>query len=91
MATTRLTLENVSLIFRVYGVGGRSLKKKLISFGTGGRLARDAANHFVVHALNNLSMELNEGDRLGSWAPTARENPHCSAPWRGFTGPTPAA
>ncbi|MBE2181078.1 MAG: ABC transporter ATP-binding protein [Chthoniobacterales bacterium] len=65
MATTRLALENVSLIFRVYGVGGRSLKTKLISFGTGGRLARDAANHFVVHALNNLSMELNEGDRLG--------------------------
>lgn len=65
MAITRLTLENVSLIFRIYGIGGRSLKKKIISFGTGGRLARDASNHFIVHALNNLSLDLNEGDRLG--------------------------
>lgn len=62
---TRLALENVSLIFRVYGIGGHSLKKKIISFGTGGRLARDASNHLVVHALNNVSIELSEGDRLG--------------------------
>lgn len=65
MPGTRLSLQNVSLVFRVYGIGSRSLKKKIISFGTGGRLARDAANHFVVHALNNLSLDLKEGDRLG--------------------------
>jgi ABC-2 type transport system ATP-binding protein/lipopolysaccharide transport system ATP-binding protein len=65
MPSTRLHLEDVSLIFRVYGIGGDSLKKKIISFGTGGRLARDAANHFVVHALNNISIDLAEGDRLG--------------------------
>ncbi len=65
MATTQLTLKDVSLRFRVYGIGGQSLKKDLISFGTGGRLARDASNHVVVQAISNLSIELHEGDRLG--------------------------
>lgn len=60
-----LKLDNVSVRFRVYGVGSQSLKKKIISFGTGGRLARDAANHFVVQALENISLELKDGDRLG--------------------------
>lgn len=60
-----LSVRNVSLRFRVYGVGGLSLKKQIISFGTGGRLARDANNHFVVEALNNVSFDLEEGDRLG--------------------------
>lgn len=60
-----LKLDKVSVRFRVYGVGSQSLKKKIISFGTGGRLARDAANHFVVQALENISLELKDGDRLG--------------------------
>lgn len=60
-----LKLDNVSVRFRVYGVGSQSLKKQIISFGTGGRLARDAANHFVVQALENISLELKDGDRLG--------------------------
>ena len=60
-----LKLDKVSVRFRVYGVGSQSLKKQLISFGTGGRLARDAANHFVVQALENISLELKDGDRLG--------------------------
>jgi len=60
-----LKLDNVSVRFRIYGVGSQSLKKQLISFGTGGRLARDAENHFVVQALENVSLELRDGDRLG--------------------------
>lgn len=60
-----LKLEDVSVRFRVYGVGSQSLKKQIISFGTGGRLARDAANHFVIQALDNISLELKDGDRLG--------------------------
>ncbi len=63
--SAHLTLKNVSVRFRIYGVGSQSLKKKLISFGTGGRMARDAANHFVVQALENISLELKDGDRLG--------------------------
>ena len=60
-----LKAKEVSVRFRVYGLGSQSLKKQLISFGTGGRLARDASNHFVVQALEKVSFELSEGDRLG--------------------------
>jgi len=60
-----LKLADVSIRFRVYGVGSQSLKKQIISFGTGGRLARDAANHFVVQALDRISIDLKDGDRLG--------------------------
>ena len=63
--STHLRAEGISVCFRVYGVGSQSLKKQLISFGTGGRLARDSANHFVVQALENVSLQLKEGDRLG--------------------------
>lgn len=65
MTGNSLTARDVSLLFRIYGIGSRSLKKTLISFGTGGRLGRDSANHFVVQALRNVSFELGEGDRLG--------------------------
>jgi lipopolysaccharide transport system ATP-binding protein len=60
-----LRADKVSVRFRVYGLGSQSFKKQLISFGTGGRLARDAANHFVVQALEDVSLDLAEGDRLG--------------------------
>lgn len=63
--SAHLKLDNVSVRFRIYGVGSQSLKKQLISFGTGGKLARDADNYFVVQALQNLSLELRDGDRLG--------------------------
>ena len=65
MSATRLSVDHVSLCFRVFGVGTQSLKKKLIAFGTGGRLGRDADNHIVVQAISDLSFELHEGDRLG--------------------------
>lgn len=65
MQSARLALHEVSLRFRIYGVGSLSLKKNLISLGSGGRLARDAANHIVVNALSGVSLSLREGDRLG--------------------------
>jgi ABC-type polysaccharide/polyol phosphate transport system ATPase subunit len=65
MPSTYLTLERISVVFRVHGIGAQSLKKQLISYGTGGRLARDASMNFVVHALQDLTIDLQEGARLG--------------------------
>jgi lipopolysaccharide transport system ATP-binding protein len=65
MSNVRLMVKDVSLRFRVYGVGSQSLKKNLISIGTGGRLGRDPNNNIVIRAISNLSLELKEGDRLG--------------------------
>jgi lipopolysaccharide transport system ATP-binding protein len=51
--------------FPVYGGGSRSLKKTFIRAATGGTLAKDAADHLVIRALNNVSFEIREGDRVG--------------------------
>lgn len=56
--------NNVVVEFPIYGAKGRSLKSTFIRTATGGILAKDAS-HVVVRALNNLSFELKEGDRVG--------------------------
>ncbi len=64
-----ITLENVSVDFPIYGGGSRSLKKSLIRAGTGGRFARDAGDRICVRALDNVSLEIEDGDRLGIVGP----------------------
>ncbi len=51
--------------FPIYGAKSRSLKSKVLHAATGGRLATDAHEHVVIRALNGLSFEFNEGDRVG--------------------------
>jgi lipopolysaccharide transport system ATP-binding protein len=51
--------------FPIYGAKSRSLKSKVIHAATGGRLATDAGEHVVIRALNGISFEVNEGDRVG--------------------------
>jgi lipopolysaccharide transport system ATP-binding protein len=51
--------------FPIYGAKTRSLKSTFLNTATGGRLARDAREHIVIRALNGVSFELREGDRVG--------------------------
>src|SRR5574341_1285433 len=51
--------------FAVYGVGSRSLKKSLLRAATGGALATDAGETVVVKALDGVSLEVREGERIG--------------------------
>ena len=60
-----VTVENVSVDFPIYGGGSRSLKKTLIRMGTGGRISRDAGDRLSVQALRDVSLHLEEGDRVG--------------------------
>lgn len=60
-----LHLNAVTVDFPVYTPGNRSLKQNLLHRGTGGRIAVDAANHLNVRALENVSLKLEQGDRLG--------------------------
>lgn len=57
--------ENLVVEFPIYGGKSRSLKNTFIRAATGGLLARDAADRVVIRALNNLSFEFREGDRVG--------------------------
>jgi lipopolysaccharide transport system ATP-binding protein len=57
--------DNLVVDFPIYGAKTRSLKSTFINAATGGRLAHDAKEHIVIRALNGVSFELNEGDRVG--------------------------
>jgi ABC-type polysaccharide/polyol phosphate transport system ATPase subunit len=59
-----ITLENVTTDFPVYGLQ-RSLRKELFGRMIGGTTHEDANKRLVVRALNNISLTLQDGDRLG--------------------------
>jgi lipopolysaccharide transport system ATP-binding protein len=57
---------NISVEFPVYSfIGNRSLKKSLLNIATGGVVAKDASDRLMVRALDDVSFEFREGDRVG--------------------------
>lgn len=61
----RVRAEKLVVEFPVYEASGRSLKKAVMRAATGGLLAKDASERIVVRALNGVSFELREGERVG--------------------------
>jgi lipopolysaccharide transport system ATP-binding protein len=61
-----VSARNLSVDFPIFGMtGNRSFKKSLMNIATGGTLAKDASNRVTVRALDNLSFDFQEGDRVG--------------------------
>lgn len=60
-----IELSNVTVDFPVYNINSRSLKKKFLRLATGGTVSKDANEHVVVRSLNNISLTLSHGDRVG--------------------------
>lgn len=57
--------QNVTVDFPVYGTRSRSFKNTVLRAATGGALAAGAADWVVIRALDDLSFELKEGERIG--------------------------
>ena len=57
--------DGIVVEFPIYGAKSRSLKNRLFRAATGGLIARDAADHVVVRAVNGVSFEFRDGDRIG--------------------------
>lgn len=57
--------ENIVVDFPIYNASHRSLKTAVLRATTGGRIGRDAGNRVIVRALDRLSFEIREGDRVG--------------------------
>lgn len=58
--------KNVIVDFPIYGdTGNRSLKKVVMNAATGGFFAKDAGERLVVRALDHVSFDFREGDRVG--------------------------
>jgi ABC-type polysaccharide/polyol phosphate transport system ATPase subunit len=64
MAEASILLDGVTVDFPIYSGGGRSLKKTLVAIGTGGRIMR-GGGRVSVEALQDVSFQLDHGDRLG--------------------------
>jgi ABC-2 type transport system ATP-binding protein/lipopolysaccharide transport system ATP-binding protein len=60
-----IILEHVSVEFSIYQGSSRSLKKSLLRAGTGGRFAKDANERICIQALDDISLRIEHGDRLG--------------------------
>jgi lipopolysaccharide transport system ATP-binding protein len=58
-------MNNVCVDFPIYNTTGRSLKNQLMQAATGGRLGSNERGRIVVRALQNICLDLKEGDRLG--------------------------
>lgn len=66
MTNPVVSASNLVVDFPIFGMtGNRSFKKSLINIATGGTLARDASNRVSVRALDDLTFELKNGDRVG--------------------------
>lgn len=61
----KINLQSVSVEFPIYNVNARSLKKRFIRLGTGGKVLEDANKHIVVNALDNINLTIEHGDRVG--------------------------
>ena len=66
---TSIDLQRVSVSFPVYQIGARSLKKRILSSGSGGRVARDADDRITIDALRDINISLSHGDRLALIGP----------------------
>lgn len=60
-----IELHGVTLDYPVKHVRGRSLRRKLAQYATGGKLLADRGDHVTVRALDNISLRIREGERLG--------------------------
>ena len=60
-----VSANGIVVEFPIYGAKSRSLKSTVLHAATGGRLATDAHEHVIIRALNGLSFEFREGDRVG--------------------------
>jgi ABC-type polysaccharide/polyol phosphate transport system ATPase subunit len=63
----KVVLENVRVDFPIYGAQQRSLRTTIVQRATGGLIHREGRHkeRVVVRALSDVSLRLDEGDRLG--------------------------
>lgn len=64
-----ILLNNLCVDFPIFNTSARSLKQQLMQAATGGRMGSNEQGCVVVRALENICLDLKEGDRLGVTGP----------------------
>jgi ABC-type polysaccharide/polyol phosphate transport system ATPase subunit len=62
---TRLAFEDVSVHYAIYNARSQSLRNHLLNVGTGGRIAQEMRHTITVTALDSVSFDFKDGDRVG--------------------------
>jgi lipopolysaccharide transport system ATP-binding protein len=62
--TAHIKLRNLSVDFPVFNAKSRSLKNRLVSVATGGKLGEDRSGFMSVRALEDISLTIGVGDRV---------------------------
>ena len=60
-----INLQNVSVEFPIYNSTSRSLKNRVLSIATGGKIERRSDRLVIVRGLDDVSLTLRDGDRVG--------------------------
>jgi ABC-type polysaccharide/polyol phosphate transport system ATPase subunit len=61
----KLQLNDVSVDFPIYNASSMSLRKQLVAISTGGLMSRAAGSIVTVRALDGVTLNLRDGDRVG--------------------------
>jgi ABC-type polysaccharide/polyol phosphate transport system ATPase subunit len=59
-----IKLDNVKVSFPIYGGSARSLKNRLVSGATGGRIGSDQRARTTIDALRDISLSIEHGERV---------------------------
>ena len=60
-----IALDRVTVDFPIYSSGAKSLRTRLMKFATGGRIGEREDGRIVVRALEDLTLSVKDGDRVG--------------------------
>jgi len=61
----QIDLRSIFVEFPIFNVSARSIKKHFLKLATGGSIVKDANEHIIINALNNVSLTFKHGDRIG--------------------------
>lgn len=62
---THVSVSNLTVEFAVFGSSSRSLKNRILAQATGGRVMSGARDIVTVRAIDDLTLDLREGDSVG--------------------------
>jgi lipopolysaccharide transport system ATP-binding protein len=61
----KVVFESANVSFPIFNANGRSLTSRLLEVATGGKLDADPSGRVIVKALENISFQLDDGERVG--------------------------
>jgi len=62
---TSITIKQACVDFPIYNASSRSLKKRLFTAATGGRISVEADKFVTIRALHEIDLEIQKGERVG--------------------------